>query len=104
MNLRGRHLNSRGSQGKLATVKFSVGNDTFATRAVALPGESIDWTAVLSVVIRDVDQTTKMLNHIRGKSELTEAETHYLPPHMKEGKIQRAVLVSEGVVVEKVED
>ena len=83
------------SEGKVATVTFSVGSDRFVSRAVALPGESMDWTAVLSVDISDEDLMNKMFKHIRSKKELSEAETHYLPPHIKEGSIQGAELVCE---------
>ena len=34
---------------------------------------------------------------------MSEAETHYLPPHVKDNSVQTAVLVSEGEVVEKTE-
>ena len=44
---------------------------------------------------------SKMLRLIRKKRDLPEAETHYLPPHMKEGIIQVAVLVCEGEIVRK---
>ena len=77
-----------------------MGSYRFVSRAVALPGESIDWTAVLTVEVSDEDLTNKI---IRSKKELSEAETHYLPLHIKEGSIQGAVLVCEGEVVEKVE-
>ena len=89
------------SEGKVANVTFTVENDKFCSRALALPGESIDWMAVLSVDISDEELTSKMLRLIRKKRDLPEAETHYLPPHMKEVIIQGAVLVCEGEVVEK---
>ena len=88
-------------EGKFANVTFTMGNDKFCSRAEALSGESIDWTAVLSVNVSDEDLMSKMLRLIRKKRDLPEAETHYLPPHMKEGIIQGAVLVCEGEVVEK---
>ena len=86
------------SEGKVANVTFTVGNDKFCYRTVALPG---DWTAVLSVDVSDEDLMSKVLRLIKKKRDLPEVETHYLPPHMKEGIIQGAVLVCEGEVVEK---
>ena len=56
---------------------------------------------MLSVDVSDEDLTSKMLRLIRKKRDLPEVETNYLPPHMKEGIIQGAVLVCEGKVVEK---
>ena len=49
------------------------------------------------------DLTAKIVKHIKSKKDLSEAETHYLPPHIKDNSVQSAVLVSEGEVVEKTE-
>ena len=38
---------------------------------------------------------------IKEKNKLPEEEVQYLPPHIKEGRVQSAVLVCEGEVVEK---
>ena len=45
----------------------------------------------------------KMVKFIMEKDSLPDADTHYLPPHILEGQVQGAVLVSEGEVVEKEE-
>ena len=86
-------INSKGewSEGRVAKVTFTVGADKFVSKAVALPGESIDWTAVLSVDVADEDLIAKMLKHIRKKRDLPQTETHYLPPQVKEGSVQGAV-------------
>ena len=91
------------SEGKVALVTFSVETDRFLSRAVTLLGEIIDWTAVLSVDVSNDDLTAKLVKHIKSKKDWTEAETHYLPPHIKDNSVQCAVLVSEGEVVEKTE-
>ena len=46
---------------------------------------------------------SKMIRIITDKDTLPEEETHYLPPHIKEGHVQGAVLVSEGEVVERID-
>ena len=84
---------------RVVTVTVTVGNDKYLSKAVALLGESIDWTAVLSIDEADEDLTTKMMKHIRGNKTLPHAETHYLPPWANDGRVIGAVLVSEGEVV-----
>ena len=57
------------SEGRVAKITFTVGADKFISKAVALPGESIDWTAILSVDVADEDLTAKMLKHIRNSTD-----------------------------------
>ena len=57
----------------------------------------------MSVDASNDDLTAKMVKRIKSKKDLSEAETHYLPPHVKDNSVQSAVLVSEGEVVEKTE-
>ena len=45
----------------------------------------------------------KLNHHIRRTSQLPEADTHFFPPRVLEGKVMGAVLVSEGEAVEVVE-
>ena len=52
----------------------------------------------------DNDLTEKKIKHIKKKLDLPQAVTHYLPPSVKEGSVVGVVLVSEGEVVEKVEE
>ena len=97
--------NSKGewSENRVAKVTFTV-DDKCISKAVALPGISIDWTEVLRVDLADGDMTAKMLKHVRRKTDLPQAEIHYLPPLVKEGSVCGAVLVSEGEVEERVEE
>ena len=79
-------------------VKFAIGKDRFATRAMAVPGKQISWTAALSVDPINRDILDKMHYHISRTRQLPEADTHYLPPRVKEGKFCGVVLVNEGEV------
>ena len=82
-------------------VDFTIGSVVFKSRALALPGEDMAWTALLSVKVKDRDMTSKMIQFIQEKDSLPEEDTHFLLPHMQGGQLQGAVLVSEGEVVEK---
>ena len=86
------------NEGKVANVRV-VGKDRFQTRAVAVPGEELSWMAALRVKMTDESNTAKLINHIAKMEELLEADTHYLPPRMEDGKVLSAVRVSKGEVV-----
>ena len=47
--------------------------------------------------------TDKLNHHICRTSQLPEADTHFLPPRVLEGKVMEAVLVSKGEMVEVVD-
>jgi len=89
------------SEGKVANVTFQVGADLFQTRALSVPGEEMEWTAILRVDISDMDMLTKINKITKEKEKVPEADLHYLPPRILDGHVQGAVLVSEGEVVEK---
>ena len=57
----------------------------------------------MSADFTDEDRISKMIKHIRKDRELLQAETHYVQPRVKQSKVCGAVLVSEGEVVEMVE-
>ena len=67
---------------------------------MALPGEQIFWTAALSFDPNDIEEVDHLYGQIRNNPHLSEEDSHLMPPHMVEGKIQGAVMVSQGTVVE----
>ena len=67
---------------------------------MALPAAKLDWTAVLTVLTADKNLLMKINDITTVKKKLSEAELHYLPPHIINGEVQGAVLVSESEVVE----
>ena len=89
------------SEGRVANVTFTVGSNKFTSRAVAAPGESIDWKAVMSVDMDDNDLWSRTAKHVSRTRKLPQGDTHYLPPHVKGGVVQGAVLVSEGEVMDE---
>ena len=89
------------SEGRVANVTFTIGSDKFTSRAVAVPGDSIDWTAVMSVDMDDNDLWSRTAKHVSRTRKLPQGNTHYLPPHVKEGVVQGAVLVSEGELMDE---
>ena len=91
------------SEGKVAIVTLTVGSELFECRALALPGDEMDWTASLSVDISDSDKMLKIIDITKEKENRPEADIHHLPPHIINGHMQGAVLVSEGEVVGKEE-
>ena len=67
------------SQGKVANVTFVVGSDKFTSRAVAVPGDTIDWTAVMSVDMNDRDLLMKNADHVSRTRGLTASGRDPLP-------------------------
>ena len=88
------------SVGKGANITMTVGSERFNSRVLALPGEKLDWTAVLTVPTADRNLLMRINDITTAKNELSEAELHYLPPHIINREVQGALLVSEGEVVE----
>ena len=86
-------------EGNIAMITFVVGSNEFKSRALAIPGRKMDWTALLSVDATDDYMVSKMTQLLKRKKNLPEEETHFLPPHMQADEMQGAVLVCEGEVV-----
>ena len=76
---------------------------SFRSRAIAAPGEQMEWTALLKVDIKNRDMLTKVNTMITEKDQQQEADLHYLPPRVIDGLVQGAVMVSEGDAVEETE-
>ena len=55
------------------------------------------------MVIGDSEQWTRAAKMIKDKDSMPEDKIQYIPPHIQDGQVQGAVLVSEGEVVEKPE-
>ena len=86
--------------GKLANIVLQIGGETFARTAVAVPGKDISWTATMSFNMKDMEEFKRLHHQLNLSSQLTEEDTHFLPPRMEEGTIRGAVRVSQGIVVE----
>ena len=48
------------SRGKVANVSIKVGDELFRSRAIAAPGEQMEWTALLRIDMKDRDMLTKV--------------------------------------------
>ena len=102
-NYRGAFTNNEWLVGIVANVSIKVGDELFRSRAIAAPGEQMEWTALLRIDMKDRDMLTKVNTMITQKDQLQEADLHYLPPRVIDGHVQGAVMVSEGEVVEETE-
>ena len=79
-------------------ITFVVGSVEFKSRALAIPGRKMDWTALLSIDATDDYMVSKMTQLLKKKNIPVE-ETHFLPLHMQGEEITGAVLVCEWEVV-----
>ena len=86
-------------QGKIAKVVFRIAGVDYPREALAVPGEQIFWTAALSLDPNNMEQVDHLFGQVRKNTHLSEEDSHYMPPRMMDGKVQGAVMVSEGTLV-----
>ena len=86
---------------KIAHVTITISTESLQTKVLSVPADDLGWIALLSVDMGDSEQMARVTKLVQEKNKLSEQEIQYLPPHHSEGKVQGAVLVCEGEVVEK---
>ena len=67
---------------------------------MAVPGDTINWTAVMSVDMNYRDLLMKTADHVSRTRGLPQAETHDPPPTVTQDAVRGTVLVSEGELAE----
>ena len=65
------------------------------------PGDSLGWSVCLSMDLTDEKERTFLLDQMKSRAALTEKETWYLPPEVREGVLLSGVLAKEATVVWK---
>ena len=78
-------------------VTFNIDDECIPETALALPGEELEWTAVFSAKVRDKKNRDRFIRVMEKRDTLTEEQTRFLPPFLKDGILNSAVLLSEGV-------
>ena len=92
-------FNETKTTGKWCRVSITVGDTTFEKKAVTQPGDTIGWSACLSLDMADDKEGQLLLDKMRERAAMTKAQTLYLPPEVREGILLSGVLASEAVVV-----
>ena len=85
----------------MAMIPVVIGTESFQEKVLAIPGEELGWTAVLRVAYGDPDQLERVAKLMQWKRNLPEEDIHFIPPTTHNGKTQGAVLVSQGVVIQR---
>ena len=88
------------SSGKLCNVVVTINGNNFTRRAVTQPGRDLAWTACLSLPFTNCDDWSFITEQMKHKFKLSEEETLYLPPEMKQRILVSGLLVSEGTLVD----
>ena len=78
-------FNKGNSTGKECVISFQVGDRVFSRTAVTQPGESISWTACLSVSLACKEEMMFLMDRIARKETLPETDLSYMPPRIEEG-------------------
>ena len=93
-------FNKTKSKGKWCNVQITIADKVFCRKAVTQPGEALAWTACLSLDFAEQEECDFITQDMRKKATLSEQETLYLPPELKEGALLSGILASEGNLVE----
>ena len=92
-------FNDTKTVGKWCNVCITVGDTIFQKKAVTQPGDSNGWSACLSLDMADDKEGQFLLDRMKERAAMTEAQTLYLPPEVRGGILLSGVLASEAVVV-----
>ena len=90
--------------GKECHVRIAVGDTTFERTAVMQPGQSIGWIACLSLNPARDEEKEFLGAKFKEREAMTELQTLYLAPEVREGCLVSGILASEVVVVKEVEN
>ena len=85
------------TEAQVAKVPIVIGNESFLEKVLPVPGEDLEWTAILKFHCNDPVQWTRVANLLKWKKALPDDHNWYIPPTSKDGHIQGAVLVFDGV-------
>ena len=92
------------SIGRVCNVDIILNGRVFQRRAVTQPGEKLEWTACLNLPYTNKDEHRFVAEQMEKKFRLSEDETLYLPPELKDGALLSGIMVSEGTVIEPVQE
>ena len=99
-----RSFNDGKSVGKVCTVDISVGNNVFRKQAVTQPGESLGWSVCLSLDLTDPAERDVLMSQITRRAEMSDRETLYIPPEVREGILVSGIPVTEAKVVKSIKE
>ena len=85
--------------GKLCNVQVQMEDRIFVRQAVTQPGADLSWTACLSISLSESEEHKFITKMMTRKQSMEEEQLCYLPPRMREGVLQSAVMVSDGTLV-----
>ena len=94
-------FNNNTSQGQVCNVQVAIDGTVMDRRAVTQPGESLGWFVCLSMDLTDKRERNFLLAQMKNRAALTEKETWYLPPEVREGVLLSGVLAKEATVVQQ---
>ena len=94
-------FNATKTTGRWCTVEIKIGDKTFQKRAVTQPGEDIGWSASLSLDMADQEEGHFLVDKLRERAAMSEEQTCYLPPEVRDSVVMSGILATDGRVVKK---
>ena len=95
-------FNNTESIGKVCVIQITVGDQVLTKEAVTQPGISLDWSACLSFDLKDAEERDVLTRQIEQRAGLSQIDTLYVPPEVREGILVSGVLVKEAKIVKTV--
>ena len=89
--------------GKECNIRIAVGDTIFDRTAVTQPGHSIGWIGCLSLNPARDEEREFLGAKFKEREAMTELQTLYLPPEVREGCVVSGILASEALVVKEIE-
>ena len=97
-------FNNTESSGKVCIVTITLDEYSFQKEAVTQPGSSLGWSACLSLNLAEEKERDILLQQIARRTAMSESDTRYLPPQVREGILVSGVPIQEAKVVKKIEE
>jgi len=94
-------FNDTKTTGRWCTVEIKIGDKTFQKRAVTQPGEDIRWSACLSLDMADQEEGQFLVDKLWKRAAMSEEQTYYLPPEVRDGVVMSGILATDDTVVKK---
>ena len=94
-----RSFNDIKTTGDCCNVTITVGDVSFTKKAVTQPGADLGWSVCLSLDMADPRESQFLLREMTRRAAVTQEETLYVPPEVREGFLVSGILVQEAQVV-----
>ena len=80
-------FNHEKSMGQVCNIQVSVEGKTLERKAVTQPGKRLGWSVCFSLDLSERAERDLLLQQMQARAEMTEEDTWYLPPEVRDGEL-----------------